>query len=316
MQTAPVLFLIFNRPDLTERTFERIREMKPEYLYVAADGPRRNRLGEDADCSQARAITDLVDWDCEVHRLYRDENLGCKLAVSAAITWFFEHVESGIILEDDCLPEPSFFQFCSELLERYKNHENMGIIAGTNPLPIKTKVSGSYYFSKYPHIWGWATWRKVWKEYDVDLKSWSGDENDLIPCVHNRLVRKYFASLFDEVKEGRAKTWDYQLAHLCITRKKFSITPSVSLITNIGFDERATHTLYVDAMRPPPVGGEMTFPLEHPENIVPNSKLDRVDEVKSFGIPSSELRLTAGKVKRFASCRVSKLFGVLGLKPS
>jgi hypothetical protein len=167
---SPILFLIFNRPDTTKAVFESIKSIKPLKLYIAADGARGNKLGEDLLVEETRAIIQSVDWECEVKTLFRKENLGCKVAVSSAIDWFFENEEQGIILEDDCLPDASFYGFCENLLDYYKNDERVFHISGNNFQDGIIRGDGSYYFSKYNHSWGWATWRRVWKTYDVNMK--------------------------------------------------------------------------------------------------------------------------------------------------
>ena len=168
---TPVLFLIFNREDTTQKVFNVLRRQKPKYLYVAADGPRKNKEGEAEKCRRTRDIINQVDWDCELKTLFREENRGCKMAVSSAISWFFEQVEQGIILEDDCLPHPSFFPFCEELLIRYKDDDRIGHIGGNCFLPGLIEDGLSYDFCSISHIWGWASWRRVWKNYDVNFSS-------------------------------------------------------------------------------------------------------------------------------------------------
>jgi hypothetical protein len=299
-ENTPILFLVFNRPDLTKAVFGRIREQRPEQLYVAADGPRRDREGESELCEATRRVTENVDWDCEVHRLYRDANLGCKLAVSSAITWFFGNVEYGIILEDDCLPDPSFYQFCAELLKRYRDNPQIGIISGYCPIQADLEVPESYYFSKYPHIWGWATWRRVWERYDVDLQNWSCSPAQLTSVFPNRLVRNSWAAAFDSVKSGSIDTWDFQLIYLHAESKLLAVTPSVNLVENIGFDSRATHTLDASARARLPPAYSMKFPLVHPERIECNQKLDRLDEVECQGI-------TKGLYQHYLRMAVHKL---------
>lgn len=169
---VPVLLLIFNRPDTTQRVFHEIRGASPLQLFISADGPRENKPGEFEKCQITRDIVRQVDWDCEVYTNFRDKNLGCKIAVSSAIDWFFENVEEGIILEDDCLPSFSFFRFCEELLEKYRDDERIMQIGGTNLLSEWQRSDDSYYFSKYGAIWGWATWRRAWQYYDVNMKLW------------------------------------------------------------------------------------------------------------------------------------------------
>ena len=160
---TPVALLIFNRPDTTERVFNAVAKARPSKLLVVADGPRDSRPGEAARCEQTRAIIKRVDWDCEVITNFADRNMGCKLRVSSGIDWIFEQVEEAIILEDDCLPDPSFFRFCDEMLERYRDNERVGMVSGGNLQFGRHRGTGSYYFSKYTHIWGWASWRRAWK---------------------------------------------------------------------------------------------------------------------------------------------------------
>lgn len=167
---TPILLIIFKRPDTTQIVFDQLRKVKPKTLYVFADGPRKNRIGEEEKCKLAREIIESVDWECNIKKNYNEENLGCKKAVSNAITWFFENEEQGIILEDDVVPNKSFFNFTSSLLEHYRYNSKVMYISGNNFLGNKTNVNGSYYFSIYPHIWGWATWRRAWKLFDRDIK--------------------------------------------------------------------------------------------------------------------------------------------------
>lgn len=284
-RNTPVLFLIFNRPDLTTKVFERIRAFQPKKLFIAADGPRKNRAGEEKLCIATRAETASVDWDCEVQRLYRENNLGCKLAVSSAISWFFQHVENGIILEDDCLPDLSFFHYCSKLLRLYRLEPKVAIISGFNFRTNQPKAAqASYYFSKYPQIWGWATWRTTWEDYDVEMNGWNGIR-DSLSGISNPRMRRHFAKKFDSVKTGGNDTWDYQLIHQCLTAFKLAIIPSQNLVQNIGFDERATHTVHYSSEGIPPPSGKISFPLVHPYNVVPNENEDRWTETHFYRVP-------------------------------
>lgn len=164
-----VLFIIFNRPETTQRVFEAIRLAKPSRLYVAADGARENKAGENELCEQTRKIIQNIDWQCDVKTLFQKENLGCGKAVSKAISWFFENEEMGIILEDDCLPHPSFFKYCEELLEKYKNNEMIGIISGSNFQKSKKIGDCSYYFSDLINVWGWASWARNWNDFKFNV---------------------------------------------------------------------------------------------------------------------------------------------------
>jgi hypothetical protein len=246
---TPVLFIVFNRVDTTKRVFEAIRKVRPDKLFIAADGPRPGR-GEEGLCKEVRQVISHVDWDCEVHTLYRDQNLGCGKAVSSAINWFFEQVEEGIILEDDTLPNESFFQFCESLLEKYRHNKEIAHINGSNFQLGKKRGKASYYFSHYPMIWGWATWRRAWKEYEFDMRSYpSVSSSPGFWSIFNRSKEiAYWKTIFDNMYEGLATgnitidTWDYQWYYSCFKQKKLVVTPNENLISNIGFGENATHT--------------------------------------------------------------------------
>ena len=240
--STAVLFLVFNRLDTTKQVFEAIRQAKPPRLYVAADGARANKEGE-ADKVQAVRdyIMQNIDWKCEVKTLFQEENLGCKYAVSGAITWFFENEEQGIILEDDCLPSQSFFLFCEELLERYKDDMRVGQITGDNFQNGIKRGDGDYYFSVHNHIWGWATWRDRWKEYDVSLAGME-DVEFLWQVFNDTDEKKYWEKIFYKMKNNQIDTWDYQWSFALWNVKMLTITPNINLVKNIGFGVDATHT--------------------------------------------------------------------------
>ena len=279
LPTPPILFIIFNRPDLTSRVFERIREQRPSQLFIAADGPRASKPDDFNRCYETREVTRNIDWPCEVHRLERDVNIGCKIGVSSAISWFFEHVEQGIILEDDCLADASFFPYCSELLERFKNVNQVALISGNNFQ--KVPCSQSYYFTRHPLIWGWASWRRTWKLYDIEMKTWNGDPNSLRQSISNACVRRHFARRFNGVKFEGANTWAYPLTYCCFANHQICINPSRNLVENIGFDERATHTnssSELKNMRQTSVA--MKFPLHHPSSTSVDESADFYYETK------------------------------------
>lgn len=244
MLKTPILFLIFNRPDTTQKVFEQIREQKPKYLFVSADGARPDKTGEAELCEQTRKIIEQVDWDCEVKTLFRDNNLGCKKAVSEGITWFFDNVEEGIILEDDCLPSDSFFRFCEENLEKYRHDNRIMHISGENPLDMEFGNS-SYYFSLIPHIWGWASWRRAWKLYDVEFQHFDYFiENNIIQNIfEQKEAQKYWNKIFSRVKNGEINTWDYQWTYALFVNNGLSIVPNKNMVSNIGFGhDEAAHT--------------------------------------------------------------------------
>ena len=233
--TTPVLFLIFNRPEPTALVFEEIKKQQPQSLFVAADGPRKNKPGEKEACIQTRQLVlEAINWECDVKTFFQDENLGCGKAVSSAIDWFFENVEEGIILEDDCLPHDSFFTFCSALLKYYRNDEDVMHINGSNYQQGYKRGDGSYYFSRFAHIWGWASWRRAWEKYDFSLQSYKG-------CPKNGLNLSLIRAI-DSAANKKIDTWDTQWFFSVWCNEGLVITPNTNLITNLGMGKTATHT--------------------------------------------------------------------------
>lgn len=261
---SPVLFVIFNRPDTTFEVFEQIRKAKPARLYISADGPRTHKPGEDVLCAEARSVVARIDWQCEVKTLFNDKNLGCKDAVSAAITWFFENEEEGIILEDDCLPANSFFKFCDTLLEEYRYDTRVRHITGCNLQNGKKWGTGTYYFSNRTHVWGWASWRRVWNDYDKNLKKYDTDDiKDKLQSVYaDPLVAETWMNIFTELKAGRINSWAYQLDFINLFNNGLTIIPNENLISNIGFGDGATHTVDEDNVY-------ADVPLQEIEQITP-----------------------------------------------
>jgi len=264
---TPVLFLIFNRPDTTQLVFDAIRQQKPKYFYVAADGPRENKPGEAEKCSLTRDIIKQIDWDCELKTLFRDSNLGCGMAVSSAISWFFNNVEEGIILEDDCLPDPTFFAYCGELLKYYHDDESVMFISGNNFQDGIKRGEASYYFSRYSHIWGWASWRRAWKFYDYDMGTYSRfiNEKKLQSIFSNRLQIRETKKTLDRAYRKYYNTWDYQWSFSIWDHNGICIIPNVNLVTNIGFDIRGTHTNSSDRRNSMIPIVSINFPLRHPK---------------------------------------------------
>jgi hypothetical protein len=262
--STPILFLVFNRPDVTAQVFEKIRAMKPRYLYVVADGPRKNK-DEDEKCTEVRKIVSNIDWACEPKFLFRTENFGCGKSVSTGITWFFDHVEQGIILEDDCLPELGFFTFCESLLEYHKNNAEIMHIGGFNLQNGIERGDGSYYYSSWIHVWGWATWRRAWNHYEYNVKG-----TDIIPLIS--VLRKEYNLTWKEIffwwrNFARLKdinTWDYQWIYSVWKNKGFAIIPQQNQVKNIGITEGGTHstTLSFDYKTIPIIEG-----IQHPQKI-------------------------------------------------
>lgn len=243
MATPPVLLLIFNRPDHAARIFARIREARPSRLFIHADGPRADRPGEDERCRLARVATEKIDWDCQVHRLYRDQNLGCGPGVSAAITWFFEHVEEGVILEDDCAPRPGFFPFCAAMLSEYRDNPAVMHVAGMGFSWKGIPADSAAFLSPLPFIWGWGTWRRAWNHYRFEMPPAHVVEPVLLRECPDRTSRDYWRGKFDATRSGAIRTWDYQWVFALWARGGFAVTPTRSLIENIGFGADSTHTI-------------------------------------------------------------------------
>jgi FkbM family methyltransferase len=244
MLNTPILFLIFNRPDTTEKVFAKIREVEPKRLYIAADGPRENRGDDIIKCIEARSIVNKIDWDCEVKTLFNVENKGCGKAVSDAIKWFFMNVEEGIILEDDCLAGVSFFNYCTVLLERYRHEKKIMHISGNNFQSGIKRGEGDYFYSIFSHNWGWATWRRAWKYYEFELEKAPPISLKKYSVAFNKNLGfiKWWQDIFSKVKFSQVNTWDYQWQYAMILRGGMSICPNVNLVENIGFGEDATHT--------------------------------------------------------------------------
>lgn len=267
---APILFLIFNRLNTTKQVFSVIQKVKPQKLYIASDGPRNGRGGEKEIVDSVRKyVLDNINWECEIKTLFREKNLGCKVAVSSAIDWFFENEEEGIILEDDCLPDLSFFQFCQELLEKYRNDERVAIISGNN-FNDKKIGEADYYFKRIPHIWGWATWKRVWDKYDVNMSQYAEfkKNNKIKEIWSNKKVQKYWNYIFSEVLNGSIDTWDYQLTFCCFNNNLLNICPNKNLVRNIGFGDGSTNTTFMVRGVSDLNSFTLSFPLNHPVDIL------------------------------------------------
>ena len=244
----PVLYIVFNRLDTVRRTFPRIAACQPENLFVAADGPRADREGEAESCAAVRDyITSHVDWPCSVHTLFRDENLGCKRGVSGAIQWFFSHVEAGIVLEDDILPEPSFFPYCEKMLGLYRDDPRIGAICSFNR-EGESSFPDDIFLCTTIGVWGWASWADKVKGYSADYSLLHG--NPAGPASSKKRVTRYLnrkaeAELLSNAKravEGELNTWDYQFSEYQAVRGRYSLVPRKSLVQNLGFSSDSTHT--------------------------------------------------------------------------
>ncbi len=279
----PILLIIFNRPEMVRQIAGRLAAISPIKVYIASDGPRSHIPGELEKVRSSRdtAIKLLID-NCYIDTLFQNNNLGCKKAVQTAIDWFFKNEPEGIILEDDCLPDESFFPYCAYLLDHYRDDSRIGIISGDNFQFGGLKLESSYYFSRYAHVWGWASWRRVWKFYRSDSQFW--EEMKAEKLLHNVFnswkTRSYWENILRRVYNNRIDTWDYQLNLSLWSQNMLSIIPACNMVTNIGFDNDATHTKN-DNIFSRVESTSMQFPLIHPKYAIRNSKADRLFDSSS-----------------------------------
>ena len=273
MFSTPILFLIFNRPQTTEKVFEEIRKQKPKHLFISADGPRENNQHDVELCKTTRNIVSKIDWECEVKTLFSDKNMGCGLAPATGMTWFFEQVEEGIILEDDCIPNSSFFDYCETLLNKYRDNTNIMMVCGTSYQP-KPLNNDTYYFSKYPHVWGWATWKRAWKNYSFKLDGETNEtRRDVIERTFtNNRERKFWENNMRMIING-LDAWDYQFMYWMWKNNGTCIVPWQNMISNIGFGAHATHTHDSNSNQSQMVQHQLSI-IKHPQHIKVNTKAD------------------------------------------
>ena len=298
---VPLLLIAFNRPEPTARVLSVLRQLRPSQLYVACDGPRSDRPGEAERCAQVRELIEAsIDWPCQLHKLYQTSNLGCRRGVTAALDWFFDQVEEGIVLEDDILPDLSFFPFCQGLLERYRHDTRIGVIAANNHQRSAPADDSSYRFSIYSHCWGWASWRRAWRCNDPQLAGWPRfrDAGWLQQLGGHEFARTWGGWL-DALYAGRIDTWDMVWQFSCWQQGLLTVIPEVELVENIGFSSEATHT--IDEASPLGARGAIAFPLRHPAVI----QVDRQRDADTFRrlywrSPWGELRRKLRKARRLA----------------
>jgi hypothetical protein len=276
---TPVLLIIFNRPHTTQQVFDRIREVKPKRLYIAADGPRPQVPTDAERCAETRRIVEQVDWDCEVKTLFQEHNLRCGVAPATAISWLYANEETGIILEDDCVPSKSFFWFCQEILEKYKDDTRVMHISGNNYLNGWRKDNDySYYFSNKVNAWGWATWRRAWQLFDFNLKAYPElkEKGYLKGLFLNKFEETYRLSKLEEAfaSISNGDIWDYQWEFTVYSNSGLCIVPEVNLVRNIGFGEDATHTFNTHDNKAQIKENEISFPLRHPRFVVRDIESD------------------------------------------
>jgi hypothetical protein len=281
---TPVVSIIFNRPDTTRQVLNKIKLAKPPVLFVIADGPRDTVPSDKKKCSETRLLFEDETIDFPVIKVYSEKNLGCAERVITGLHYVFQNVGKAIILEDDCVPDLSFFRYCDELLFKYENDERVMTISGGNFQFGRKRTDFSYYFSMYPHIWGWATWKRAWNNYDKGIHLWPQIKKsrlfkDLFPNIVSSF---YWNRIFDQVYAGKIATWDYQWAFSSWMNNSLAIIPNVNLVSNIGFGTDATLSKRKDKYFKIPAE-QMNFPLMHPPFMVRNVQADRFTERTQFG---------------------------------
>lgn len=287
---TPILLMAFNRPDTTKLVFEEIRKIRPKKLFVAVDGPRNEK--EEKKVKEVQKIVSKINWPCKVKKLFRKKNLGCFNACVGAVSWFFENIDEGIILEEDCLPDQSFFYFCKELLEKYRDNDKIMHISGTNFQRGWKKDNYSYYFSNYPYMWGWATWRRAWKKYNPDINLYLKfkNENLFFDIFQNRIERIYIKHILESYYFKKSQGWDNPWLLTIFINNGLSIVPNENLVKNIGFANNTTHSRVTDSFLSIPTK-KITFPLKHPSDVILNKKADEryvkwrlMNQIKMYAI--------------------------------
>ena len=241
---SSVLILIFNRPDKVKALIQALSVIQPKRIFIAADGPRVGNASDTERCAEARKIALEIPWECEVVTRFSDANYGCRYGITDAIDWFFEQVEEGIILEDDCIPDPTFFSFCAELLERYRDDERVMHISGNNFQDGQVRGDGSYYFSAYTHSWGWATWRRAWQLYSPTIATFTAaDARSAVESTPlSKGARRFWLKNFNATV-SKTDSWDSLWLYVVWKHGGLSILPNRNLVSNIGFDSEGTHTI-------------------------------------------------------------------------
>lgn len=294
-----VVLLVFNRPEFTRRLLGCLRQVRPGRIRVVADGPRTSVPEDAAACREVRAVLEEeIDWDARVEFDLADSNLGLRRRVSSGLNWVFELEDRAIILEDDCLPHPTFFRFCAELLDHYADDTRIGSISGDNFQPPGSAGDGSYYFSRYPHCWGWCTWRRAWRSYDDSMKPWPRlrDAGWLNSMFSHPLEAAYWSDIFEGVYQRRINSWAYAWNFALWVQSQYTILPCANLVTNIGVGDSATHTRDADVAKHQLSTSPMTFPLVHPDVVLRNYPADDYSQRLHFG--RAKDRSLKGRLKR------------------
>lgn len=298
---APVLLTVFNRPEETARMVASLREVKPSKIFISADGPRNDHSKDMELCARVRSIVlEGIDWHAEMITDFAPSNLGLRHRMASAITWALSKVDRIIVLEDDCIPSVSFFRFCTELLEYYSEDNRIGSITGDNFQGSGFSCDGDYYFSRYPHIWGWATWRRAWNYYDVGMSDWSSvrDTCWLQDLFSDKFEMLYWRNIFDDTLSGKINTWDYQWVYACWRKNMLTVTPKVNLVSNIGIGASATNTCTPESGKHNLNASTIENPIRHPNLVVRKKEADNFIQKTVFGRAKDKSLI--GRIKRLA----------------
>ncbi len=276
---SPVALLVFNRPRKTERVLEAIARARPPKLLVVADGPRAGHAEDERLCRETRAVVERVSWPCEVLTCYAETNLGCRNRILTGLDWVFAQVPEAIVLEDDCLPEPSFFPYCDEMLARYRSEPRVHMVRGGNFFGGRRATARSYHFSRWYHIWGWASWARAWRETDPAMSRWPELRDS--GWLERRMPLKAMADrarqTFDDAYAGRVTTWEYHFTFMGWVRDALAICPRHNLVTNIGFGADAAHyrvEQHPHALLPT---RPLPLPLRHPGRVAVDERADLLE---------------------------------------
>ncbi|MEO0505955.1 MAG: hemolysin hemolytic protein [Bacteroidota bacterium] len=270
--------------DCTKKVFKSISEVKPKRLYISCDGPRKNINGESIKVQEIRKfLLDNVDWDCELKTSFKDENLGCGRNVKESIDWFFSFEESGIIIEDDCLPTEQFYLFSQELLRRYRDDDRVGMICGVNHFVDYYQCEQSYLFSRYKSCWGWASWRRAWKHMDFEMSWLASSEKEAIisNMGYSNVSKIHWKNAIRKIMNQEVDTWDWQWYFSMAIRNQLAVFPEKNLVSNIGFGPNATNSSSYSKKRFTQTE-RIDFPLLHPKRIEPNIQFEKVFERKKL----------------------------------
>lgn len=290
---TPVVLIIYHRPELMINVIESLRSVRPSKIFVIADGPKDK--SDEIRCDETRNLIKSIDWKCNIYKNYSSKNLGLRKRVVTGLNWVFSKVDRAIILEDDLKINKSFYRFCEEMLERYKNDKKIISVAGNNFLFGRHNITEGYFFSRYIHSWGWATWRRAWKLYDDKMTDWPKvkESGELKNKIKNPFIYLYWTNRFDLTYKRLVNSWAYCWTYTSFINNKLTIVPSVNLVSNIGIGSRATHTMDKNKVMNVPTK-TVNFPLKHPMVVKRDGVADSITEWTLYVTP----RIIAGLIIR------------------